>query len=204
MLTGIILAGGDQQRMRGEQKALLPLAGELLIHKQIREMSELCNEIIVVTDQPRPFLRVVDPSVRIITDFITGKGPLGGMHAGLTLMTGDEAWVVACDMPFISSRAAAYMREFKNEFGFDAVVPKIGGRLELLHGIYEKKVVDSVRLLLATGDQRLEQLLHFLKWSETDSDQFVAAGIPTDFATAIKTPDDHAKLLAQMMQNAAH
>lgn len=67
MLTGIILAGGDHQRMEGENKALLPIYGELLIQRQIREMESICDEIIIVTNDPKPFLRVVDVSVRIIT-----------------------------------------------------------------------------------------------------------------------------------------
>ena len=202
MLTGIILAGGDHQRMRGENKALLPIAGEMLIHRQIREMSEICSEIIVVTNNPRPFLRVVDASVRIITDFLPGKGPLSGIHAGLTLMENEEAWVVACDMPYISAKAAGMMKQFKDEFGLDAVVPKIAGRLEMLHAIYTKKTAESVKSLLNTGDQRLEQLLHFLKWSEMDADQFVVTGIDTNFTYAIKTRDDYAKLLSEELQPA--
>lgn len=198
MLTGIILAGGDHGRMRGENKALLPLAGELLIHKQIREMNRICDEIIVVTNNPRPFLRVVDASVRIITDFIPGKGPLSGIHAGLSLMENESAWIVACDMPFISSQAANMMRQFKEEFELDAVIPKINGRLEMLHGLYSKKTADAVKSLLNTGDQRLEQLLHFLKWSEMDADQFVVLDIPTNFTYSIKTRDDYGQLLKEI------
>jgi molybdenum cofactor guanylyltransferase len=195
MITGIILAGGDKQRINGESKSLLPWAGEKLIHGQIREMNRVCNEIIIVTDNPRPFLRVVDSSVRIITDFIPGKGILSGMHAGLTLMENECAWVVACDMPYISVEAAAYMKNFKEDFNLDAVVPKIGGRLEMLHGLYSKSVADSVRSLLNTGEQRAEQLLHFLKWSEVDADQFVVMNIDTKFTYAIKNRDDYQKLI---------
>lgn len=182
--------------MGGENRALLPIGGELLVHRQIREMGKICDEIIVVTNEPRPFLRTVDDSVRIITDFFTGKGPLGGMHAGLSLMENQTAWVVACDMPFLSSKAAEAMRGFKEDFGFDAVVPRINGRLEMMHGIYGKEAADFIKLLLSTGDSRPEQLLHFLQWSEMDQDQFEVLGIPTTFISTIKTKHDYEQLLS--------
>jgi molybdopterin-guanine dinucleotide biosynthesis protein A len=200
LLTGIILAGGDHRRMGGENRALLPLGGELLVHRQIREMGKICDEIIIVTNEPKPFLRAVDASVRIITDFISGKGPLGGMHAGLSLMVNETAWVVACDMPFLSAGAAEVMKRFKDDFGFDAVVPRIGGRLEMLHAIYGKNAADSIRLLLNTGDQRPEQLLHFLKWADMEEDQFEVHGIGPSFISTIKTRDDYERLLLAVRQ----
>lgn len=202
MLTGIILAGGDHQRMGGENRALLPIGGELLVHRQIHEMGKICDEIIIVTNEPKPFLRAVDTSVRIITDFISGKGPLGGMHAGLSLMVNDTAWVVACDMPFLSSRAAEVMKQFMDDFAFDAVVPRISGRLEMLHALYNKKTADSIRLLLNTGDQRLEQLLHFLQWSDMDEDQFEVHGVAPSFNATIKTKDDYEQLLMSVKRTA--
>lgn len=195
MLTGVILAGGDHQRMGGENKALLPIYDELLIQRQIREMESICDEIIIVTNEPKPFLRTVDVSVRIITDFIRDKGPLGGLHAGLSLAEHEEAWVVGCDMPSISAQAARFMQQFKNEFQLEAVVPRIGGRLEMLHSIYNTSVANAAQLLLSSGDHRLEQLLHYIRWSEMDSDQFVVRGIETQFTQTIKTMDDYQQYL---------
>ena len=52
MLTGAILAGGDNRRMNGEAKALLTFGAEKLIQRQIRQMREICSEMIVVTNHP--------------------------------------------------------------------------------------------------------------------------------------------------------
>lgn len=197
MLTGVILAGGDHQRMGGENKALLPIYDELLIQRQIREMESICDEIIIVTNEPKPFLRVVDVSVRIITDFIRGKGPMGGLHAGLSLAEHEEAWVVGCDMPLVSAQAARFMQQFKDEFKLEAVVPRIGGRLEMLHSIYNTSIANKALSLLNIGDHRLEQLLHYIRWSEMDSDQFVVRGIETYFTQAIKTIDDYQQYLTR-------
>jgi molybdopterin-guanine dinucleotide biosynthesis protein A len=197
MLSGVILAGGVHGRMGGENRALLSIYGELLIQRQIREMESICDEIIIVTNDPKPFLRVVDVSVRIITDFIRGQGALGGMHAGLSLAEHEEVWVVGCHMPSISAQAAQFMQQFKHEFKLEAVVPRIDGKLVMLHGIYDKAISNQIMTLLNRGDKGKEQLLQHIKWSEMDSDQFVVRGIETRFTQMIKTMDDYQQYLAR-------
>src|SRR5690242_19745844 len=96
-LTGVILAGGKNGRMGGSHKALLPFRNEKLVHRQIRILKEICKEIIVVTNEPRTFLPIIDSGVRIITDFYENKGPLGGMHAALSLASHTNVWMVGCD-----------------------------------------------------------------------------------------------------------
>src|SRR5690554_547005 len=109
MLTEVILAGGKNSRMGGQKKALLSFSHERLIERQIRILQRRCNEVIVVTNEPRTLLPILGDTVRIITDFISGKGPLSGMHAAFTLSKNADLWVVACDMPFISLNAADLM-----------------------------------------------------------------------------------------------
>jgi molybdopterin-guanine dinucleotide biosynthesis protein A len=137
MLSGIILAGGEGLRMGGENKSLLMLGNETLLERQIRIMRELCSEIIIVTNTPRSFLRRVDASVRIITDYMPGKGPLSGMHAGLTLSVNQNAWIVGCDMPFLSPKAARLML-LKKKKGIEAIIPWLQESMFPLHGIYDR------------------------------------------------------------------
>ncbi|TXK76596.1 molybdenum cofactor guanylyltransferase [Paenibacillus sp. N3.4] len=151
MLSGVILAGGENRRMRGELKALLPFGGKPLIARQIDIMREICDEIIVVTNEPKPYLSVVDRSVRIITDFYVGQGPLGGMHAALSLAKHASIWVVGCDMPFISSKAAQLLLQRKLD-GFEAVVPLVAGQMYPLHGIYDQACASHIGPLLQLGE----------------------------------------------------
>lgn len=109
-LSGVILAGGRNRRMGGSPKALLSYHREKLIHRQIRVMRTICEEVILVTNEPRLYLPIVDRDVRILTDSYAGQGPLGGMHAALSLARCDNVWIIDCDMPFVSSRAARLMR----------------------------------------------------------------------------------------------
>ncbi|NHN33622.1 molybdenum cofactor guanylyltransferase [Paenibacillus agricola] len=190
MLSGIILAGGESVRMGGENKSLLMLGAETLLVRQIRMMRELCSEIIVVTNTPRSFLRTVDASVRIITDYVPGKGPLSGMHAGLTLSLNQNAWVVGCDMPFLSPQAARLML-LKKKQGMEAIIPWLQGVMHPLHGIYDRDCATPIWTLLKNQETQLSALGKVLLWQEAIEPEFREAGIECNFTMAIKTRTDY-------------
>lgn len=73
MLTRLILEGGPSRRMNGERKALLPFGGKTIIQCQVKVMRKICSEVIVVTPDPKPLLRLLDTDVRIITDFFPAR-----------------------------------------------------------------------------------------------------------------------------------
>jgi len=185
--------------MGGKRKALLPFGGKPLIVRQLERMGKLCEECIVVTDDPKPYLPIVDRSVRIITDFYEGCGPLGGLHAALSLAKHSSVWAVGCDMPFISSHAARLLLERKRD-GFDAVVPLAGGRPHPLHGIYDRTVAPQIEALLQQGETDVSSLLKPLFWSEIGEKLLAENGIDTLCVAAIKTPDDYETLLQREEQ----
>lgn len=195
MLTGAILAGGKNKRMEGKVKALLPFFGERLIQKQVHEMSRICDEVIVVTNEPELFLPVLDKSVRIITDYIPRRGPLSGMHAALSLAKNDHVWIVGCHMPFISASAAESMLAKKTSVGCDAVVPMIQDKPIMLHSIYDKKCADVVSALLQSGEYRTDQLLNALYWMELRESFYEERSLPIDFVYKIDSSQDYIKAL---------
>ncbi|MGO4272204.1 molybdenum cofactor guanylyltransferase [Paenibacillus sp. TAF58] len=190
MLTGVILAGGANRRMNGELKALLPFGGQPLIVRQVDRMKILCDEIIVVTNDPKSFLPILDRSVRIITDFHRGYGPLGGMHAGLSLAKHSSVWVVGCDMPFISYKAAELLWNRKRE-GLEAVIPLVSGRLIPLHGIYDRDCKTKILPLLGKGETRVSALLEHIFWSELGGEYLQKNGVDLKFIASIKTMDEY-------------
>ncbi|UUZ85016.1 molybdenum cofactor guanylyltransferase [Paenibacillus sp. P26] len=175
MLTGLILAGGFNRRMDGKSKALLPFGGEPLILRQIGEMRRICKEVIVVVRDPKPPLRVVDQEVRIITDYIPGKGPLSGMHAGFSLSRCPNIWVVGEGMPFLSAQAAELLLEVKSE-ETDAVLPQLGGKIHLLHGVYDKRCADKAKALLKKGEMPEQALLRKMAWRAVPESLFLERG----------------------------
>lgn len=162
-VTGAILAGGPKSLLGGTLKALLPLQEEAVIVRQVREMRKLCKEVIVVTDTPKPFFDVLDSSVRIITDFFPGRGPLGGMHSALRLARNPLVWIVGSDMPFVSAEEARRLMTGLSD-GVQAVIPIVGERPVPLHGLYDSRCSESVAALLTAGGESMESLLGRVPW----------------------------------------
>ncbi|MDF2669701.1 MAG: hypothetical protein K0R67_2007 [Paenibacillus sp.] len=180
MLTGLILAGGPEPGIDRRWKALLQFGEVTLLQHQIREMRKLCQEVILATPDPKPFLKEVDTGIRIITDYYTGRGPLGGMHAGFSLSASPDVWVVRSDMPFLSARAAKLLLERKHE-GYDASLPLICGEIYPYHGIYDKSCAEQVSDLLDQGQTAIAQLLQQMSWSGLLDSTFVEHGIDPSF-----------------------
>ncbi|MCZ8514794.1 molybdenum cofactor guanylyltransferase [Paenibacillus filicis] len=196
MLTGVILAGGKDRRMQGNPKALLPFGPEKLIQRQLRLMQPVCSELIVVTNDPKPFLRLLEPEIRIITDFVPNQGPLGGMHAGLSLARNRDVWLVGNHMPFISSQAAELLQERKHE-GFDAALPLVQGGIYPLHGIYDRSCADLIWSLLQGGEPTLNRFLKVLYWGELHETIFQENGIGSGFIESFSRQEEYERLLRQ-------
>jgi molybdenum cofactor guanylyltransferase len=191
MLTGVILAGGKNKRMGGSPKAFLSFEGEQLIRRQIRTMKELCDEVIVVTNEPRPLLQLLGDCVRIITDFYPGKGPLSGMHAAFNLSTNEYVWVVGCDNPSISPAAASFMHRELVGSVRQAVIPMIHGHPWMLHAVYRKSCAEAAQRLLQQPSCKRSDLLASIDWAPMFEDEFERLGIPVNFTGDINTPEEY-------------
>ncbi|WP_347552876.1 NTP transferase domain-containing protein [Pseudalkalibacillus hwajinpoensis] len=131
-LVGIILAGGPN----GQHKSLLLYDKEPIIIHQIKEMSKLAGEIIIVTNTPRELLPFVPANIRIITDFYHNRGPLGGLQAGLSLARADVAWVIDVTNIFPSRNIAHKLLKLLGKRNADIALPLINNKLEPLQGVY--------------------------------------------------------------------
>lgn len=198
MITGAILAGGQNRRMEGKMKALLPFSGQLLIERQITQLKPICDEIVVVTNQPGLFLPVLDRSIRIITDYFPSKGPLSGMHAALSLARNPDVWIVGCDMPFLSPQAAQAMYDLKKRAKCDAVVPVIDGKTHPLHGIYSKSCADAISALLLSGEYKVMEMLRMIYWQEALESFFMEKGIDLSFVTNVNNPEEYKRALEEV------
>jgi molybdopterin-guanine dinucleotide biosynthesis protein A len=195
MLTGVILAGGQSKRMGRQNKALLTFSNERLIERQIRIMKIKCDEIIVVTNEPKLFLPILGDSVRIITDYVPGKGILSGMHAAFSLSKNTDFWVVGCGMPFISPQAAEWMWKQKGKLQCDAVVPKFTGEAHPLHGIYHKSCLPEISRLLDLNQSRVDELFNVIQYEFVSESSFFDQGLDLRFVTNVSTLEEYKQAL---------
>jgi molybdopterin-guanine dinucleotide biosynthesis protein A len=189
-ITGAILAGGhNRQGQSGAERSLLTIGDERIIERQIREMRELCQEIIVVTDKPKLFLDILDSSVRLITDYFGGAGPLGGMHAALRLARHPQVWIVGSGMPMLSAEAAARLANGRTPAS-RSVIPLIRGRPIALHGVYDKENAEAAGRLLALGEHRIDRFLGLIRWTGVETERWMEEEGIGDFAFVVRSDRD--------------
>ncbi len=139
-MTGIILAGGKNSRM-GANKAFLELDGIRVIERIKAVLSELFPEIIIVTNAPLSYAQL--SSAVIVTDIYKNKGALGGIYAGLFFASENNAFITACDMPFISKDLIAYLAGLAANH--DIVVPQGADGMQPLHAVYSKNCLAPIK-----------------------------------------------------------
>lgn len=200
MMSGVILAGGNHPRMNGRNRAFLEVDGEIMLHRQIREMQACCSEITIVTNDPQPFLRVVDRDIRIITDYFIGHGLLSGMHAGLALARQRHVWLLGCHMPFPSADAARLLLSHLQE-GADAIIPWVKGKAYPLHGVYDRSSAEPIEKLLKGGYSSKTALLNQIKWQKGSEWLFQENGIPSGFVQSIQTEEDYERMVRSTMKS---
>lgn len=155
--TGIILAGGKSVRM-GEDKSLIPFHGKPLIEIVINRLSPLFKNLLIISNQPELYEKY---RLRIHSDILKGRGPLGGIYTGLIASADIYNLVVACDMPFISQGLVKYM--LKKSDGYDAVIAEYDGRPQPLCAVYSKDCIKPAEKALAENNLKLTDFINTLK-----------------------------------------
>ncbi len=129
--TGIVLAGGESERM-GRDKRRLTVGGQTLLARTLARLCPLVDEVLVVVRE-RGDVPPVD--ARVVTDRYPGMGVLAGVHAGLATARAPWAYVVAGDMPLLNADLLRAMAALADD-DCDVVVPRWQGELEPLHALY--------------------------------------------------------------------
>ncbi|HOQ19934.1 MAG TPA: molybdenum cofactor guanylyltransferase [Methanothermobacter sp.] len=161
-----MLCGGHGRRM-GRDKGLIILEGKPLIARILDKIKPYFDEIFIILrdeQQKKEYLKLFkEEKVKILTDIIKGKGPLGGLLTGLLNIKSEYALVLPCDSPFIT-------REFienclKMDMGdYDAIIPVWGdGKLEPLHGVYNQRVAERIHKLLLWDERRVNTLAKIIR-----------------------------------------
>ena len=102
-VTGIVLAGGRSTRF-GSDKLAAVVDGEPLLHRAIRAVAVVVNEVVVVIgpEAEAPALPVDLPvAISVARDAVAGQGPLAGLVAGLGVAEGSLALLVGGDQPHL-------------------------------------------------------------------------------------------------------
>ncbi|MBS3806668.1 MAG: molybdenum cofactor guanylyltransferase [Bacteroidales bacterium] len=180
--TAVILAGGRARRFGGRHKPLAVLRGQTLLEHQLEVLEPLFGEILLITNDPQAFHSY--SHLRIQTDVMADKGPLGGIHSALHHASQQSLFVVAGDMPFLRDRMIRQQINISVEQPGQAIVPKTGEKTEPLHAIYPKATLQTLEpYLKQAADRSVRSFLEHIPvyyWNVSDAASFVSINTPEE------------------------
>jgi molybdopterin-guanine dinucleotide biosynthesis protein A len=166
MPVGIVLAGGFSTRV-GQDKAQLPWGTSDLLNNVLIQLGQVCDErIVVINKKWEPSI----PGIRVVSDIIPQRGPLSGIHAGLSACSESCAFITACDMPFLVPEAVRFLLSLADDW--DAVLPGRGKNLEPLFAVYSRKCIPVIEDFLNQDIRKVQRLFSSIRHRLVDPDEF--------------------------------
>jgi molybdopterin-guanine dinucleotide biosynthesis protein A len=149
--SAVILAGGKSSRM-GFDKQFLQFRNRSLLRFHGRTLSELFDQIIVVTNSPQLYQGT---NFTLVSDEVRDKGPLAGLHVGLKAARSHYVYLLACDMPYLNLDYVRFMQQRLQAARADICVTQQGDYLEPFNAFYSRQLVPDIETYLSRGRQSL-------------------------------------------------
>ena len=191
-ITGVIQAGGKSTRMGGAPKALMDLGGRRIVERVVAAIAPVVDDVLIVTNTPELYGFLGLP---MVADVFPDHGSLGGIYSGLAATSGDVAFTVACDMPFLSSEVVRLVLECAGDA--DVVIPRTGDQLETLHACYAKPCLPHMEERLRSGRLRIVGFFEAVRVLEIPEAAVRRLADPAVVFMNVNTPDEleHARAL---------
>jgi molybdopterin-guanine dinucleotide biosynthesis protein A len=195
--AGIVLCGGRSSRM-GAPKAWLPFGAELMLPRVVRIVREAVDVVVVVA-APGQDVPPLPAEVRVERDEVEGRGPLGGLAAGLAALGGaaDVIYLSSCDVPLLQPAFVRYVIDALTKpnragpWAIDAVVPRANDRLHPLASAYRLAVLPVVREMLAAGRFRMTDLFDLVSARVIEAEELLGADPDLVSLRNVNTPEEY-------------
>ncbi len=150
---GAVLCGGAGRRM-GRDKATLPVEGQAMAVRVARSLVDAGASRVCAVGGDAETLEGL--GLATVPDRWPGEGPLGGLVTALqTEGDGDLVVVLGCDLLHPDAGAVADLVSRLTASGADAVIPRVGGRAQWLHGVWRRRVVRLLEDVFESGERSL-------------------------------------------------
>lgn len=184
--TGVILAGGQNSRFAGKNKALLRIDGKRILDCIYEVFSILFDKIILVTNDP---LQYMEWNLDIVTDIFPIRSSLTGIHAGLFYITTPYAFFAACDVPFLKKELVETLFNGVKP-NIDIVIPETSKGFEPLCSIYSKRCLQPIEAQIEKKSFKIQQIFQKVRVKKISENILRTVDPDLLSFSNINTPDD--------------
>lgn len=183
-VTAFILAGGKSSRM-GQDKAFMQLGRQTLLQRALELARTVGGEPRIVGNAAKfaAFAPVVE-------DVYPECGPLGGIHAALSTTPSDLNLMIAVDLPFLQPDFLKHLLSRSRESGAVVVVPRGGGRLQPLCGVYRQGFAAVAERSLRAGRNKIDPLFAAVHTCIIEPDELKQNGFSEQLFRNVNTQED--------------
>lgn len=155
-ITGIMLAGGQGQRLGGADKGLLLLAGKPLATHVAAVITAQVSRVIISANRNLDQYSALGYTV-IEDERGPFLGPLAGIAAALAAVTTELALVVPCDTPFLPQDLCSRLYTALQQQQAEIAIAHDGQQLQPLCVLLRRKLLDSLNTELAAGHLKVQR-----------------------------------------------
>jgi len=146
----------------GRDKATLELGDGFLISHVYDAARRVFPKIVIVSSRHSHFDGIDAP---VIPDMFPQRGPIVGIVSALLYSSTPYVFVVACDMPNLSTEAFQYMLG-EAHGGEDVIVPRTALGFEPLHALYNRSCISYFLTAIGKNQLKLTDTFRYLSVKE--------------------------------------
>lgn len=149
----IVLSGGKSRRM-GQDKASLLIGKKKFIQHIVEKLKEIGFKDILLCSYPE----AID-GARNVEDIFIGKGPLSGIHAGMSNAKNPDCLVISADTPLVPKSVIKDLVKTHAANSKKATVLEHNGNLYPVLGVYKTDLLNRITEVLGQEKFAIKKIL---------------------------------------------
>lgn len=155
-VTAVILAGGQGQRMGGQDKGLVHFSGQPMIEHILEQIQPRVQSVMINAN--RNLAQYQQLGFPVIEDLHSGyQGPLMGMLTGLTYAQTEWVLFLPCDTPVLPEQLVERLYAAATQNKADVAVAHDGEYLQPVVALVKRNLAPSLEKWLDEGKRKIDR-----------------------------------------------
>lgn len=176
----------------GQDKALLRLTdGETFLEHAIANCGAIAGQVGIVG--PRSRYGAYAWAGEIVEDIYPDRGPLGGIHAALSVTKTEWNLCLAVDLPAVNAALLRWLLEQARSAGKLITLPDVGGQQQPLCAIYRAGFLEVADKALKENRNKVNGSFPSEETRVIAEAEIVAAGFDPNMFANVNTPEEFSR-----------